>query len=233
VKRPKIVIFSLWRNDVNHGLAGRANHLLSKTYSNLRWSWLVGDCQDDTHNALKLIKESNPNKDIEIIYCDAGVHCANIEDHRKRLSVTFNEGFDCIRDDDDYCIHHESDIISPDDVVERLVASKKCPIAAWPTRETPREIFYDTWAYRRNGVHFDMNPPYHTCYRPDELFEVDSVGSVWMFHAEDIRSGVRCYEEACVELCRKLKEKGRRIWVNPEIKVLQPEKLLWSNKSRK
>lgn len=240
VKLPRVVIFSLWRNDVDQGLEKRAKHLLSKTYVNLRWSWLVGDCQDDTHEALKFIKSKNENKDIEIIYCDSGIKCKNIEDHRRRLSVTFNEGFDRIREDDDYCLHHESDIISPDSVVEDLLASKKYPIAGWPFRIVPTgqnippgEVFYDIWAYRKDGIHFDFNPPYHTCYKPNEVFEVDSVGSVWMFHAEDIRAGVRCYDEACIELCRKLRDRGKHIWVNPTIKVLQPEDLLFNNRFKK
>jgi len=128
---------------------------------------------------------------------------------------------------DDFVVIHESDILSPYDVVERFVAHAKagrCPIAGWPTLTFPSGYtqFYDIWGYRKAGRLFHNDPPYHSCYNPTEPFEVDSVGTVWMLPAEDIRRGVRCYQNGAVELCQKLRANGRRIWVDPTLVVEQP-----------
>ena len=50
-----VYVMSLWRNDAERHLEDRATHLLSKRsrQHELRWLWIVGDCDDDTAGRLE------------------------------------------------------------------------------------------------------------------------------------------------------------------------------------
>lgn len=232
-----IVLMSLWCNDVQKNLEQRARHLLAKSppapifdsgdggsaYAfDLRWVWVVGDSQDDTEAQLHEIARQYAQLDIEIVHHDTGIWGEDPHTRLRRLSQTTNAGLERVRPDDVYWIIHESDLQSPPTLVELFLAMGECPVAGWVTLGT---MFYDTFAYRKDGVMFSNHAPYHACYRADGLFEVDSVGSCWMFHAEDVRDGVRCGEWAVLDLCRQLKERGRRFWVDPRIPIVQPVEL--------
>jgi hypothetical protein len=220
---PRVVMMSLWRNDVQRQLNERVAHLLGKSYPNLRWVWVVGDCEDDTEKHLRALALAAWDKSIEIVRHDTQIAGEEPETRLRRLSLTANAGFDRVRDDDDYWLIHESDINSPVNLVERFLETGKCPVAGWPwLGEAGSKTFYDIMAYRKNGAMFSNNPPYSECYRDDELFEVDSFGTVYMFHAQDVRDGLRCEDRAVLEICDGLKERGRRLWVDPTIEVLQP-----------
>lgn len=217
-----VVIMSLWKNDQRRNLTGRIEHLLSKTYPALRWVWVVGDSQDDTERIL--MEAALIHSNIEVVRWDTGITAEDSNSRVLRLSQTANAGLDCVRRDDDYWIIHESDLISPPDLVERFLATGKCPIAGWVTLG-PGGVFYDTWAYRRNGAMLSNSTP-----RPAELFELDSVGSVWMMHAEDVRAGMRCERKAVLDLCRQMKAAGRRFWCDPGIDIIQPKEL-WESRT--
>ena len=156
----------------------------------------------------------------------------------RRLSLTANAGLEAVKPEDDYILIHESDLLSPVDLVERFLESGKSPIAGWPVLGEAN-VFYDIWAFRgKDGAKFTGLPPYHESYKPDALFEVASVGSCWMFRAEDAlpsagSGGVRCEKWGAVELCQKLKLLGRRSWGDPTIRIEQPMGLFVSRKPPK
>lgn len=216
MNEPNVVLMSLWRNDEGRKVSERIGHLLGKTYPNLRWVWVVGDSTDKTEMVLRAAAELEPR--IEIVRYDSEIEGNDPDTRLRRLSLTANAGLDCVREGDDYWVIHESDIVTPNDLIERFLATEKCPIAGWPMYKS---MFYDTWAYRQNGVKFS-----NAQVRPEGLIEMDSVGTCWMFHAEDLRSGVRASTGAAVELCNKLRELGRHIWVDPSIEVRQPADLM-------
>lgn len=222
MSEPKVAMLSLWRNDAGRQLLERARRLTDKTYPRLRWIWVVGDSEDATGDILRdFAKQSG--KDITILE-----HMTGQSRRLKCLSLSASLGYDAVRADDDLVFTHESDLISPPDVIERLLASGKMPVAAtvWLRLNNTRPpIFYDIWAFRKDGRLFSNYPPYHDCYVASAPFEVDSFGSVWMCHAEDIRTGVRCDERACVEICEKLKARGRSLWVEPRVRCEQPREL--------
>jgi hypothetical protein len=135
-----------------------------------------------------------------------------------------------VRPEDDYLLLHESDLHTPPDLVGRFLKDGLCPIAGWITLTVNGyQMFYDTWAYRKDGQMFSNYPPYHPCYTPDQPFEVDSFGSCWLCYAEDIRAGARCERLAVLDLCRQFKDKGRRLWIDPTIPVVQPT-ALWTSR---
>jgi hypothetical protein len=225
MNQPRIAMLSLWRDDADKNLYGRVDHLLNKQ-AVARWVWVVGDCHDNTEQQLRAQVEYHAGLDIELVVCNTGIEGEDGKTRVRRLSVTASAGLDRVRPGDDYWVIHESDLRSPRDVVKRFLESGKDVIAGWPTLDTGGAVmFYDSWAYRKDGQHFTNTPPFHACYHPRELFEVDSVGSCWMLPAAELRAGVRCQEWACVELCQKMKARGRSIWVDPLIEIQQPREL--------
>lgn len=225
---PSVVMCSMFMNDQHRQLEERAAHLLSKaaTYRNMRFVFVVGDSTDAT--ATLLMQYSYFADNVKIVEITTGIEGEDAPSRLRRLSVTANHYFKYV-DGADYVLIHESDIVSPANLVNLLVANAeqgRCPIAAWPTLEIrPGEHWmYDIWAYRKDGVHFTSKPPYHQCYQPDKPFVVDSAGTVLMFAGED-SGNVLMDKQAVLDLCWHLRELGRTIWVDPTIEVVQPHSL--------
>lgn len=218
---PAVVSISLWRNDCERNLEGRIAHLLDKTYRPLRFIWIVGDSEDDTERALRYAA-ANSDRDIAVIKHDTGIIGQTPDLRLARIGQTADAGLACILPSDDYMMLHESDLITPPDIVERFLATGKMPIAGWPTLGNR---FYDTYAYRKDGAMFTNDPPYHACYRDNEIFEVDCFGSCWMAHASDFVGGARGDDWGVIGICEELKARGRALWVDPHIPVIQPPEL--------
>jgi hypothetical protein len=230
VTLPRVVMCSLWRDDAGRRLAERVAHLLSKaeSYPSLAWVWVVGDSTDDTAETLRQLSTGNDVEELDI--GSTGVEGDGMDSRLRRLSLTANH---YLRHGDgaEYLLMHESDIESPANLVNLLVAHAeqgRCPIAGWPTLAVRPGVkwFYDCWAYRKDGVRFTNRAPYHAGYRPDKPFTVDSAGTVLMFHAEDC-SEIIMSRLAVLELCWHLRRLGREIWVDPTLEVVQPT-ALWT-----
>lgn len=223
--QPSVVLCSMFRNDVSRRLVDRAEHLLAKSelYPNLRWVWVVGDSTDGTTDALR---ELSVGYDVRVVDIGStGIEGDDMENRLRRLSVTANHYLRHVGGAD-YVLLHESDVISPPDLVNLLVANAeqgRCPIAAWPTLTIRPGVTwcYDVWALRKDGQRFRNQAPYHPCYQADRPFIVDSAGTVLMFHAEDA-GNVIMDKRAILDLCWHLRELGRDIWVDPTIVVEQP-----------
>lgn len=227
---PRIAMVSLWRNDAERFIARRMNNLAGKL-GVTRWIWVVGDSTDPTEQVLRDFSKDKP---IKVIRHDTGIVGDTPEFRLLRLSHTVNAALDDLGPLDDYMLLHESDIQSPEDVAVKLNAvllnTGGQVAAGWPVLPgaepgPEHELFYDTWAYRKNGQCFANGWPYHPAFNHAEAFEVDSVGTVWIAPAVDFREGVRCRVFGAVELCRELKARGRRIFVDPTLRIVQPREL--------
>lgn len=222
---PRVYLLSYWKNDVGRQIEARMAHLLGKSYPNLGWLWVVGDSTDATY--MRLAEQARDGSRCVIVLDIGGTDPTKTR--YQRLSETATRGYALIPADADYVLVHESDLRSPVDVVERLVAhaeAGRCPVAGWPMLEAPGlgRVFYDIWAYRKNGEHFTNHPPYHACYNAKTPFEVDSAGCVVLFAADDLRD--RIVRQRClVEVCEHLRALGRRIWVDPTLIIEQPASL--------
>lgn len=134
---PPVVICSLWRNDCHRRLVDRVAHLLAKAlaYPSLRYIWVVGDSRDDTARAL-----ADLARDYRVTIIDIGDTGIEGDDHPsrlRRLGETANEWWHWC-ENAEYVMVHESDIVSPPNVVNQLVAHAgrgRCPIAGWPVLE--------------------------------------------------------------------------------------------------
>lgn len=234
IQEPKVAILSLWMNDEHRHIAERIDRLLRRSYRNRRYIWLVGDSTDGTFEILRSAAEA--------AYTELGV-CVTVgrretgiqvvgevagttnPDRLKRLSVTVTEAFRMIEPEDDYVIIHESDLVTPHDIVELFLANAdagRCPVAGWPILEHPSAgmLFYDTWGYsHESGDQFWNTEP-----RPGAPFVVSSFGSVAMIRAHDL-SFMTVRSNAFREICWNLRQKGRRLWCDPSITVIQPTEL--------
>lgn len=227
-----IQVLSLWRNDADRNIEARVRHLLGKrsTFHDVEWLWGVGDCTDHTLQALTdatldVVGDGLAVKLIaNIVQCDTGIEGESIGARRYRMSAAATILFQAISEDADYILMHESDLISPGTVIDRLLLSKPGPpVAGWPVINMDgAELFYDVWAYRN----LEMQMFSQKQARPSGVFEVGSFGSVWLAPADLVRN--RVLDIHCiVGLCRKWTSEGVRLWCNPSIKIIQPLEL-WS-----
>jgi hypothetical protein len=224
-------MLSYWRNDAERDLAGRARHLLSKTYPGLRWLWVVGDCTDDgatLHGLRWTVADAGLLDRVTILTHTTGVQGEEVEERRRRISATMTYVYAWIGANiytqPDLTLTHESDILSLPDIVERLVAHYRPGevdvVGGWPLLGTGAGIFYDSWAYRADGQHFTNNPPHHPRHRYIGLVEVDSIGTVYLVPTIDLAG--RVIERRCVvDLCAHLTAAGWRIWYDPQLVVVQ------------
>lgn len=221
---PSVIMLSCWRNDVQRQLAQRAQHLLAKSYPNLRWVWVVGDSQDQTAEELRYEMFCH-NRNVTLV--DIGD--TGLTERMRRFGTAAQAGLDRVLPEDDYVLVHESDLVSPPDIVERLLAPGHDVLGGWTVLGSA-PLLYDIWGIRGlDGAHFHGLPPYHHDYRPDAPFEVSSVGSCWLLPAAAVRDGIRCDTFGAVELCRGLRERGYRIWCDPRIEIVQPL-ALWTSR---
>ena len=89
-----------------------------------------------------------------------------------------------------------------------------------------RGVFYDIWAYAKDGVKFTGNPPYHrTLTQPTSngLHEIDSGGGCLAVRG-DIARKCRCIPKAkaLVGFYTEMRRRGHKVWVDPKIGVLHP-----------
>jgi len=211
-----ISLMSIWRNDAEKQIHQRVEHLLAKqAYCHtMRWDWAVGDSTDATEEILR--EYAAYDERIHVSRFDTGLPESDvIEQRRLRSATTASDLLATIPEDLAFVCWHESDLRSPRNVIDLLLAGS-LPCAAWPIIKLPTGTqFYDFWAYRDLGGGHIFNAP------DNQRFEVSAFGSLWLAQAELMR-GRRMNEEACVSLCKQWRSEGVRLWADPRIIVEQP-----------
>lgn len=87
----------------------------------------------------------------------------------------------------------------------------------------PANTFYDSWGFRKDGVRFTKEPPYHASLAHVKfLHQLDSAGSM-LFMRGDIARKVRfCEENAIVGLCADITALGGKIWLDADSGIYHP-----------
>ena len=224
---------SMFRWDAGKHLVRRVSHLLAKRGVD-KWIFMVRPEMDMTAAMLQTYEGAKVNVIQE--------WWPAVEDRMIRLSVAADVALSAATDAGaDRILWHESDLISPTDVVGLLARTDGTIVGGWPVlpgHETPAELmlhtgavrldtekFYDTWGYRHQGERFTNEPPYAPAYRPDAPFQLDSVGSVALIDASAIRRGARFSPGAFVNLCGTARAGGGTVWCDPRVKIVQPLEL--------
>lgn len=242
MSRPRVVIASLWRNDVERNIGARCDHLLCKTSDrfDVRWLWLTGDNDDDTFNVLlERAADADDPDDVFVVWHDSNIKGEDIMARRQRLSHALQGALDQIGGDgNDLVLWHESDLLTSPYVVDQLARSLDVVwesgwwglggvVAGWPVIELDgRDQFYDIWAFRdMRGRPFDARGAMADGQeRSAALLEVTSLGSVWMAHAGLVQNRT-ITQEAIVELCAQWRRERIRLWADTTIEVRQPVEL--------
>lgn len=236
-----IICCSMWYADAGKHLVDRVLHLFSKEGVD-RWMFSVRPSKDWTQHFLSQLA-AMAGKDCDVLLEDWTQPEARIE----RLSLAGDNLLqEAAETDCEYVLWHESDLFSPDDIVDRLKAVDGAAVGGWPvlshcpsapqlgihTRKRltlTESMFYDTWGYRKDGVRFDNKPPHHGCHLPGEPYQLDSVGSVVLLRADYLRRGARMNGNGLVGLCDSIRGMGGTVWCDPRVPVVQPLELWTMN----
>lgn len=236
----RTVCMSMWYGDAGKHLADRATHLLGKQGVS-RWVWSCRPHNDMTIEMLKSVAVRG-RRFVEVIVEEI----AQPAERLPRLSAAADNMLLSLTPRDELLLFHESDLRTLADIVPRLHETMKATGAAvvggWPMlshhpdypelslrvpepSRLEEPFFYDTWGYRFNGQRFGNYPPYSDCYKADEPFQLDSVGSVAIIDVEYIRRGACFGSNGFVELCERVRSLGGTVWCDPRVPVVQPLEL--------
>jgi hypothetical protein len=238
-----VVCASLWYADAGKHIAERALGLLGKVGVD-RWIWSVRPSNDPTFDILRFLADES-GKRVDIVLEDENQPADRLE----RLSKA-GDGVLGMVGDEDFCLWHESDLLTyPTVAYDLIYAAHMNSLAAcggWTylshsesdpllqlntpaAMKLPKPIKYDSWGYRAGGgVRFSNNPPYHELYpeKGDLVFVgMDSVGSVVLINGDYIRQGPRMNGNGLVGLCEGIRSRGGVIGFAPWIPVVQPVQL--------
>jgi hypothetical protein len=143
-----------------------------------------------------------------------------------------------ILESDDMLIFHESDLVSPYDLIERFLSNadlqmgKEIVLGTFPycpsisyTGDHP--FFYDTWGCRPDGsgLMFNNTYPYWKDFWWSPALKMHTVGSCWLTPARFARNLV-IERLACIEMSRKAASQGMPIYMDTSIRVAQDSDLV-------
>jgi len=142
-----------------------------------------------------------------------------------QISFVMDGVFEHIRPDHDAVIWVESDLIWEPQTMLKLLSYLERVDAVVPMIWM-RSAFYDIWGYRKGGVHFTNEAPYHTLLSgPSEngLHLLDSGGGCVAMRGEIART-CRCRPPtlAAVGLYMDMKAHGWKVWLDPTLSVHHP-----------
>lgn len=187
-----------------------------------------GDCTDGTEAAL--FDAVIQNYGALLIDVSHGGRAFGSVEHPERfrqLAYVGNRLWQAIPDDADVVVLVESDLLWDARTLLTLIdhTATYPAIAPMIFDVAPPDRFRDVFAFRRNGVRFTNEPPYHpdlATVAPGELLQVDSAGSVLAMRGEWARRVRFPQEDVIVGLCRGLYESGGSVWLDPGLCVRHP-----------
>jgi hypothetical protein len=245
---------AMWMADTGKHMFRRCEHLLAKQGVSA-WVWVVRPTNDCTAKLLGAVRDGSPVPVMLIeeqhgqpedrimsvsIAADIGLNAALSAGADR---VLYHES-DLISDDD--IVAKLSGVLDASPAAGIVggwpcLASKGMPesLRLFPgdarlgeclslnvdDSEPTLPFFYDSWGYRHEGKRFASVPPYSPCYRADEPFMLDSVGSVALIDCEYLRRGARMEVDGFVGLCSRIRTLGGEVWCDPRVLVSQPLEL--------
>lgn len=196
----------------------------------LRLILAEGDSSDHTFHNLE--------EQVAFYYSAALLQChhggpkfgsVNDDTRWRQSSYVWSKVWEELKPEDDVVVYLESDLIwDAMSLFGLIVIAHENPEHAndavapmvW-LREPP--TFYDTWGFRRKGVCFSPDPPYHSDLVRSGLFEIESAGSCIVFRGEVARAAKFDPPElAVVGLCQNMRSKGYRLWLDPMVSIIHP-----------
>lgn len=229
-KNPKIVIASIVRNEERNGYLKKFLNCcreLEKSYKDIIYIFIEGDSSDNTYGVLKnwltpkknyilkkvdrrhrpFAKDRNPKRTI---------YFAELRNMLIDLSLSIPEVTEVLMIDANY--GWKGDLISSLRDTDTDIAA---PLVVMHKNRDGKYLFYDTWAFRKNGRQFSQFQPYAIGLGSEPL-ELDSVGGGYLIKREVLEKGVRYNGDRDCEhvgFCKMAKEMGFTIKINPKIYI--------------
>lgn len=199
--------------------------LLTQRGDRLHCVWGEGDSEDGTYRELSATWYA---WDTTIVDCTHGGKSYDSVVREERFRQLAHVGrciFAAIPADSDVVVYVESDIAWDAKTMMGLIDRLSEYPAISPMILLQRggwasNSFYDTYVFRKDGRQFGHHPPYHSCYRPDRPFPVDSAGSCMAMRGEIARRLIFDEQTIFPDLCRQIYAGGASVWVDPRLCVI-------------
>lgn len=222
-----ICVCSLFRNSMkylNSTYFPQVSHMWPLAQTN--FIFVEGDSNDGTYNHLLEWSKGPYAKGVQVIKKNMGNRWFGsvVSTERfKVLAALGNAALDAVPPGMDFVIWLESDLILTPNTVEKLIRVSKRKFAVAPYIYVQNSnVFYDVWAFRKNGVNFSSGYPYHIDASERGPFKVDSAGSMLVIPARYIYGGARFNDNAIIGLCDDIKSGGGTIMADPLTEVYHP-----------
>ena len=98
------------------------------------------------------------------------------------------------------------------------------PLVVTSKDRNGKYLFYDTWAFRKNGSQFSRYYPYIGYSKLNKSVSVDSVGGGYLIKRKVLESNVKYNGDRDCEhvgFCRKARKKGFSIKINPKVYIMK------------
>ena len=98
------------------------------------------------------------------------------------------------------------------------------PLVVMNKNRNGKYLFYDTWAFRKNGSQFSHFYPYIGYSKLTKPVHVDSVGGGYLIKRKVLEANVKYNgDKDCehVGFCRKARKKGFSIKINPNVYIMK------------
>lgn len=231
IEGPKIIITSIVRNEEITGSLEtflKCCGELEQYHKNIVYIFIEGDSSDKTYDVLKNWIEKRDGSILEKI--DSGhppftkdrnlirtAYFAELRNILIDLVLSITDANEILMIDANY--GWKGDLIGS---LRETGADIAAPIVTMINDNNGRHIFYDIWAFRKNGKEFGPFYPYVEGIESNYPIEIDSVGSGYLIKRRVLESGVRYNgDNDCehVNMCLSAREKGFNIRLNPKIYI--------------
>ena len=228
----KIAIASIIRNEERNGHLKKFFDCCQKLekYHNIVYIFIEGDSSDNTYEELQnwlaprnnyILKKIDRKKprfpkdkssgrtkyfaELRNILIDFSL---SISDISEVLMIDANYGW-------------KGDLVSS---LRNTNADIVAPLVVMNKDHNGKYLFYDTWAFRKNGSQFSRYYPYIGYSKLNKPASVDSVGGGYLIKREVLESNVRYDGDMDCEhvgFCRRARKKGFSIKINPKVYIMK------------
>lgn len=143
----------------------------------------------------------------------------------KQVSYACDGVLERIRPEHDALLWTEADLIWEPSTAFGLI-SRLSEVDAVCAMVMRGNLFYDTWGFRKGGIHFTGVFPYHPGLKNPSLnglVEIDSGGAFWAVKGDIARNcRYRPPEQSIVGFWQEAKKLGHKIWIDPKLQVFHP-----------
>ena len=226
--RHKIAITSIIRNEEHNGNLNRfldCCEKLEQYHKDIVYIFIEGDSSDDTYEILqewlrprkdyilKKIDREKPrfNKDKSL---ERTSYFAELRNMLIDLVLAIPDIVEVLMIDANY--GWKGDLISS---LRDINADIVAPLAVMRKDDNGKYLFYDIWAFRKDGKQFSHYYPYTKNLGSDKPIKIDSAGGGYLIKRRVLDAGVRYNgDKDCehVGFCRKARKKGFTIKINPK-----------------